>query len=218
MYTRMGFFKKLKLIIRGLYLSFKLLIRPEDLQTLIKLGDVFTELPAYEAALAQLKSDPEAATLIYEKYSPGIPSMEELKNFPKDTLGYAYYAHLSKNKIDPYISKPCLKKSDRLYLRERQREIHDILHAILDVGIDIPDEGKLNSMFMVKGASPFTTVLVVGSFFHFIFKRPTELPKLIENVRSGWEIGKKAKSPFAIRWEDRFSEPIEQVRKDFGIN
>jgi ubiquinone biosynthesis protein COQ4 len=212
----LSFFKKIFLSLRGLYLAIKLLLFPEDLQTLIKLGDIFTGLPAYESALKQVKLDTNAETLINERYSPGIPSIEELRNFPKDTLGYAYYAHLSKNNIAPYVSRPCIRDSDRLYLRERQREIHDILHAVLDVGIDIPDEGKLNSMFMVKGASPFTTILVVGSFLHFIFKKPTELPKLIENVRAGWEIGAKSKSPFAVRWEEQFEKPIEQVRKDFS--
>jgi ubiquinone biosynthesis protein Coq4 len=211
-------FQKVFLTIRGFYLAIKLLIFPEDLQTLIKLGDIFTALPAYEAALTQLKKDPEAAQLIAEKYSPGIPSLEELKELPKESLGYAYYTHLTKNKIAPYIARQCIRDSEKLYLRERQREIHDILHAVLDVGIEIPDEGKLNSMFMVKGASPFTTILVVGSFLHFVFKKPWELPVLIESVRTGWDIGTRAKSPFALRWEEMFLTPLEQVREKFGMN
>jgi ubiquinone biosynthesis protein Coq4 len=203
--------------VRGFYLALKLLLNPEDLQTLIKLGDLLTDLPAYASALEQLKQDPKVQTLIETRYSPGIPTLAQLKDYPEESLGKAYYKQLTKYNLSPYVALNTKDKSENIYLRERSREIHDILHTVLDLGITTEEEAQLNAFFMVKGATPFTTIIVVGAFLHFLFKRPSELPKLIQMVRISWDMGSQMKSPFAIRWEEFMTKPMSDAKKELGL-
>jgi len=211
------FFKLSFKCFRGLFLALKLLFNPEDLQTLIKLGDLLSDLPAYSVALTQLKKDPQAKILIEERYAQGIPSLHELKNYPEDSLGRAYYNQLTKFNLEPYVSTTIKSPSENIYLRERSREIHDIIHTVLDLGITTEEEAQVNAFFMVKGATPFTTIIVVGAFLHVIFKRPSELPRLIQMVQKSWNLASQAKSPFAIKWEEFMNRPLAEAKKELGI-
>lgn len=203
--------------IRGLYLATRLLLKPEDLQTLIKLGNILTDLPAYSSALSQLKADSEIRVIIENRYSPGIPTMDQLKLYPEGSLGKAYYNQLSKYNLAPYVALPTKDMPENFYLRERSREIHDIIHTVLGLGISVEEEAQVNAFSMVKGATPFTTIIVVGAFLHFLFKRPSELPKLIQCVRKSWDMGTQMKSPFAIRWEEFMDRPLNDVKKEMGF-
>lgn len=211
------FFKLFGKYLRGFYLAIRLFLRPEDLQTLIKLGNLLTDLPAYSSALSQLKADPEIKIMIETRYSPGIPTMDQLKLYPEESLGKAYYNQLSKYNLAPYVALPTKDMPENFYLRERSREIHDIIHTVLGLGITVEEEAQVNAFSMVKGATPFTTIIVVGAFLHFLFKRSSELPKLIQCVRKSWDMGTQMKSPFAIRWEEFMDRPINEVKKEMGF-
>lgn len=211
------FFKLTGKFIRGFYLAIRLLLKPEDTPTLLKLGNLLTDLPAYSAALGQLKANPEIKKLIDARYSPGIPTMTQLKSYPEGSLGKAYYNQLSKYNLEPYVALPTKNESENVYLRERSREIHDIIHTVLGCGITVEEEAQVNAFNMVKGATPFTSIIVVGAILHFIFKRPSELPRVIELVKKSWDLGEKLKSPFEIKWEEYFARPMEEVQREMGF-
>lgn len=83
---------------------------------------------------------------------------------------------------------------------------------MLNIGTTVEEEAKLNAIFMVKGCSPFTSVIVAGAFFHFLFKRPSELVKLTCEVNQGFNYGEQLRTPFAFRWEEHIHTPLSEVR------
>ncbi|AZZ38117.1 hypothetical protein CIK05_15350 [Bdellovibrio sp. qaytius] len=206
------------LICKAIYFAVRLFLRPHELDTLINLANQLTDLPAFDAAVEHLKQDASAKMLIEQRYSPGMPTLEELKNYPADTFGHDYYKHMSKYGLTVYPTKFTLDMPEKIYVRERQREIHDLVHALLDIGITVEEEAKLNAVFMPKGCSPFTSVIVAGAFFHFLFKRPKELIKLTQFVNDGFNYGETMASPFAIKWEEHFHTPTAQLQQLLGVS
>ena len=59
--------------------------------------------------------------------------LDNLADYDKNTLGYAYYRFMTDNQITP-DSRPVVRyvpDYDLAYIMQRYREIHDFLHVIL---------------------------------------------------------------------------------------
>lgn len=205
------------LISKASYYGVRLFLRPHELDTLINLANQLTELPAFDAAVEHLKTDAAAKALIEQRYSPGMPSLEELKNYPENSFGHDYYKHMTSYGLTVYPTKFTMDMPEKIYVRERQREVHDLVHALLDIGITVEEEAKLNAVFMPKGCSPFTSIIVAGAFLHFLFKRPKELIKLTRYVNDGFNFGEQMVSPFAVKWEEHFYTPTAQLQQLLGV-
>ncbi|MES2802307.1 MAG: Coq4 family protein [Bdellovibrionota bacterium] len=206
------------LIIKASYYGVRLFLRPHELHTLISLANQLTELPAFDAAVEHLKTDKAAKELIEQRYSPGMPTIEELKNYPANSFGHDYYKHMASHRLTVYPTKFTLDMPEKIYVRERQRQIHDLVHALLKIGVTVEEEAKLNAVFMPKGCSPFTSVIVGGAFLHFLFKRPKELIKLTRYVNDGFNFGEQMASPFSVKWEEHFYTPTAQLRRLLGVS
>jgi ubiquinone biosynthesis protein Coq4 len=215
---KLKIFKTPILISKATYYGIRLFLRPQELNTLINLANQLTELPAFDSAVEHLKGDASAKSLIEQRYSPGMPSLEELKNYPANSFGYDYYKHMSLYGLTVYPTQFTSSMPEKIYVRERQREIHDLVHALLNIGITVEEEAKLNAVFMPKGCSPFTSVIVAGAFLHFLFKRPSELIKLTRYVNDGFNFGEKMVSPFAVKWEEHFYTPTSQLQQLLGVS
>lgn len=204
--------KILKVIFAGIYYSLKILIIPKDITSILKLGDLLTNSNAFDQSLERAKNDLGARQLIGERYTEGGIVMDVIKNAPSGTLGAAVLEHLRKFNLNSYGVSMKSDVSERIYLRERQREIHDILHCVFDLDIEIKDEAKLNAIVMAQVYSPISTLIVAGSVIHTLFKTPNELPQLIDSIVDGIEIGRRSASIFSIKWEELMLQPIDVAK------
>ena len=157
------FLRLFSIFARATAYTVRLLITPKDIFTLLKLGDLLTESQAFELFLNRAEKDSGAAELIEKRYSVGIPSLDTLQTFPEGTLGHAFSQHMVLNNLQLYPLPIQPNISKKIYLRERQREIHDILHAVFGLGIDIKDEAQLNSILVAQSCPPISVVIVTGS-------------------------------------------------------
>lgn len=199
-------------VLKAMYYGVRLFLRPHELNTLIQLANQLTDLKAFDEAVLHVKEDAQAKALIAERYSPKPLNMEKLKTCAPGSFGLAYYNHMQAFGLTPYFAPDVSLASEKIYLRERQRVVHDYVHALLNIGTTVEEEAKLNAIFMVKGCSPFTSVIVAGAFFHFLFKRPSELVKLTREVNQGFNYGEQLRTPFAFRWEEHIHSPLSEVR------
>lgn len=194
--------------------ALRILRDPKDIRALLKLGDLLSETEAFRFAADRLLRDPAVSRLAEERYSPGFPSIETLRGMPEGSLGQAFAAHMELNGLSPYPRSSRDSPDGRVYLRERQREIHDILHAVLGYGIDVADEAALNAFLMAQCPIPISTLIVAGSVIQTVFKNPNRLPSHLERIAEGWKIGKSARTPFAIRWEECWARPVTEMRHE----
>ncbi len=206
---------KLKLILiwaKLVVYSIKMLLKPKDIFTLLKLGNLLTDTQSFRLFVQNVKSSPEASVLINSRYSL-LPLNENWQAlYPENSLGWAYHQHLNKNGLQTYpfqISKDC---SEAVYLRERQREIHDILHAAFGLGIDIADEAQLNSILIAQGAAPISVLIVAGSMIHTVFKTPDQTLKIANAIVTGYSYGKRIRSVYSLEWEELLGLPLKDVR------
>lgn len=209
---KLTFFNLPVKVCKAIYYGVRLFFRPHELDTLIQLANQLTDLKAFDEAVLHVKKDSQAHILITERYSPPPLDLEKLKTCAKGSFGLAYYHHMRHFGLTPYYAPDVSCVSEKIYLRERQRVIHDYVHALLDIGTTVEEEAKLNAIFMVKGCSPFTAVIVAGAFFHFLFKRPSELIKLTREVNQGFNYGEQFKTPFALKWEEHIHTPLSEVK------
>ena len=111
-------------------LVWKLFRKPGDIESLLGLGNLLNGLSSFHRYVGQVKADQDARVLVDARYSPGLPSMEALGAMPTGSLGHGLFLHLTTHKLGlyPFPLKP--EYDDGQYLRERQREIHDLLHTL----------------------------------------------------------------------------------------
>lgn len=211
------FFKIISVISKILYLSLRILFRPEDIQSILKLGDLTTDTEGFKLYLSKALKDPEAYQLIEQRYSKGGFKMDELAKAPEGSLGAALYKHMTDFKLDPYHIAIQPGYSQGIYLRERQREIHDILHSVYGLGIDVKDEAQLNAIVMAQVFSPIATLIVAGSLIHTLFKTPSDLPALFEAIVNGFQQGKASKNVFSVKWEELMDQPLSLVRQSIRL-
>ena len=149
--------------------------------------------------------------------SPSLPPLSDFENYPKGSFGKAYFDHLTKNKLTNYTPHLNEESSDETYLRERKREIHDIIHTLLGRSISIKEEACVNAFMMAHTGVPISTVIVSGTILSTLLREPEKLNEMISEIIWGWNQGQKARSVFGYHWEEKFKEPLEQVRAEiFG--
>ncbi|XP_076352502.1 ubiquinone biosynthesis protein COQ4 homolog 2, mitochondrial-like isoform X2 [Tachypleus tridentatus] len=69
-------------------------------------------------------------------------NIENLKTFPQETLGYAYYRFLTENGVSPDSRLPVQFVDDLnlAYVMQRYREVHDLIHTILGMPTNMQGE------------------------------------------------------------------------------
>lgn len=202
----------------GFFLALRVLVRPKNgIHALIKFGNVISTIKAYQIAVDHIMQDEEARELIVSRYSNGFNSIEDFAKYEEGTLGGEYYRKMTKLNLVCYPYKIKKEYSDVEYVRERRREIHDLLHVVLNYNTTLVGEASLNSFLVGKAKMPTCMFIVIGIILRTTFKNPKDLNHLIDSIVNAYVRGNKAKSPFAIKWEEYLDKPIEDARAAFGV-
>lgn len=206
------------MVIKGIYYSILSIIKPNGgLEGLLKLGALITDSKANHIALNRIKEHLDARHLIRERYSLGLPSLEEMSHFHKNSTGYLFYKQMTGEGLDlfPYVDKKNLTEVE--YMRERRREIHDILHVVLEYDTSLKGEAALNMFLAAQSGMPISYLVVVGVILKFIFKQPHELKGLMDLLAEAWQKGKNSKCIFGIKWEKWLEKDVEEIRNHLAM-
>lgn len=204
--------KNLWMKLKGVYYTLMVFIRPGNLNALIKVGNLISETQAFALALDKIKEDPDAQALINERYSAGLPPMEELQNYAPNTLGRLFYEHIHQAGLDTFPTQDMSGYTETVYLRERRRELHDVLHVVLDYETSLPGEACLNTYLASGATMPVCLLIPIGVVVKTIFKQPTDLHQLMQRLADAWQKGQQTRSPFGIRWEDYLDRDISEAK------
>jgi ubiquinone biosynthesis protein COQ4 len=91
----------------------------ESLQSVGELSAALVETPAFDCAAKSLKSDPEAATLIRERYMAPPHDLDKLLRYPSHSLGHIYATRMKKQNFDPDLYSYLKIDSDTSYVEAR---------------------------------------------------------------------------------------------------
>ncbi|CRG96173.1 ubiquinone biosynthesis protein COQ4, putative [Plasmodium gallinaceum] len=133
-----------------------------------------------------MKNDDEGKLILKEK--PLLIRQEicfnELKNLPKNTLGYKYMEFLETYKIHAHDREVAhfFNDANYSYILTRYRHIHDIAHVVYNLNISIESEAALKLIELIQTKLPITLLaILVAPFmtplyrFQYIFK--DKIPK-----------------------------------------
>ncbi len=139
------------------------------------------------------------------------------------TLGRAYHdfmaaENLSAEKLIDVseFSKKLPPGDDMTLFRERNREMHDLLHIVTGYGRDPLGEACLAAFsFAQTGLKGFAVIAIVGA--HRISRVLPGHP-VRRAVFEGYRRGRRAKWLVSADWESLLAEPVAAIRARHGID
>ena len=187
------------------------------LETVGELTYGLLETPAYELMAQHLNQDSACAALICDRYIPPAHDLETLLTLPSNSLGYIYAAQMKKMGFDPNLHAGMTAKSDAEYVELRLSQTHDLWHIV--TGFDTSEIGEigLQAFHLPQFPYPLATMLVTNSLISSTLMEPETLPRLLDAIAQGWQMGKAAIPLFAQKWEEGWEKPLTQWQAELNI-
>ena len=218
--TQNPIFKGFKAILAKLLIvkSFtSMLFGDNSLETVGELTYGLLETSAYDRVAQHLNQDPACAALIRDRYIPPAHDLDALLTLPPDSLGHIYAAQIKKTGFDPNLHAGMTAKSDAEYVELRLSQTHDLWHIV--TGFDTSEIGEigLQAFHLPQFPYPLATMLVANSLIASTLGAPETLPKLLEAIVQGLQMGKTARLLFAQKWEERWEKSLSQWQAELNI-
>jgi ubiquinone biosynthesis protein Coq4 len=197
--------------------SVSMLFGDNSLQTVGELTDGLLKTSACDLMAHHLNQDPDCAALIRDRYIPPAHDLETLLTYPTDSLGYIYAAEMKKKGFDPNLHAGMTAKTDAEYVELRLSQTHDIWHIVTGFDTSVIGEIGLQAFHLPQFPYPLATMLVANSLISSTLKEPETLPKLLEAIAQGFQMGKAAKPLFSQKWEAGWEKPLTQWQAELNI-
>ena len=190
--------------------------KPGELNSLLRIGDLLSETRYFKSCLERVKKSPEGNSLVREQYRRKIPELSSLQSYPIGTLGHDFAQFVQKNGLNIYDRQ--LEGDKLVYLRERSRVIHDILHTVFDYSIELFDEAALNTMLWVQVRYPISLLIICGALARTAILCPGKLPQFFRTLAIARKRALQIKPLFGFRFEEYWNIPTAQVRRALEIS
>jgi ubiquinone biosynthesis protein Coq4 len=190
---------------------------PGDTESVFDIAEAMGQTEAQVAAVAYLKSIPEVAQLIAERYIAPTPNLQELLTLPKDSLGYVYSSHLTEANFDPEFYRKVVIQDDFTYIALRVRQTHDIWHTVTGFGVDVFGEIGLQAFQLAQNRSPLAVMLMAGALLSTI-RASGDLNAMMQVMDRGYRMGIQAKPFLAQKWEEGWDKPLAEWRSELGVD
>jgi ubiquinone biosynthesis protein COQ4 len=194
-----------------------MLLGDNSLKTVGELTDGLLATPAYALLARHLTQDPACAALICDRYIPPAHDLETLLTYPPDSLGYRYAAHLKKTGFDPNLHAGMTAESDAHYVELRLSQTHDLWHVVTGFDTSVTGEIGLQAFHLPQFPYPLGAMLIANSLISSTVREPEGLPRLLDAIAQGFQMGKAAKPLFAQKWEEGWDKPLAQWRAELNI-
>lgn len=196
--------------------------RPDELDHLRKLGNVAANLrdnSAGVALLALAMEDHGFLSLYKQEYYAEAPDLDSLLELPPDSLGYAFATHIRENNLDvEFVGATRSKHPGTQFLAERVRRTHDIVHVLTGFGADKPSEMGVQAFCVAQLPSGIHAAIIAGGLLHALREDLSLIEPVFEAIERGLFLGKRSRFVLGVNWEERWAEPLDQVRAQMGID
>lgn len=180
------------------------------------IGDV----PVYKGELSGARARPEIEAQLdaVRGYAPAV-DLDALARLPDGTLGREYVRFLQTNNLQPIVlTGNCDPEMvARNAFTVRYAIIHDMVHVL--IGFDTSWPGEVGVWAFVGGQnySRGFRVTAVVALMVALVRCPLRLGEAWRCFRRGWGIGKRAKLLLAVRLEEHFARPLDELRAELAI-
>lgn len=197
----------------------KLIVNPNDISPIFK-GKSFLNHKSFKLSLETFRADPHTAELMHTRYlAPEVYDLDALLALPQDTLGYAFASHMKHYELKQ-VFYPALEHTDNddiEYWRQRARQTHDIHHVVL--GFPAIDSGEMaiSAFYLAQHNVPLSALLLGFGFLYTILREPERIDELMRAIQRGWTAGKQSEKLMGVKWEERWEQPLAEVRRSLNV-
>ena len=181
--------------------------------------------------LAKFRADTEAMPWFEEGYLADDPDFDALLTLPQNSLGYLYARHIIDNNLNKTIATDYRRAHERLeaegklegmpaearYAVLRGFQVHDVLHIVTGYLTDGWGEMALQAFTLAQSPLPYSSIWMATLTAQMTFMNPDMTTPVMDAISQGWARGRQSKNLNYTKWEDRFAEPIEALRAEYGL-
>lgn len=151
-------------------------------------------------------------------YLPPI-DLDALATLPDGTFGREYARHMRENGLVPFHVTARIPQDmlERNAFAVRYAVTHDMIHLLLGFATDLPGEIGVLAFAVAQGYSRTQWVSLVFAIVLYPLFAPLRALDVFRELRRGWRLGKAARFVLGERLEDRFAEPLADVRRSLGL-
>lgn len=143
--------------------------------------------------------------------------LDYLSRLPDYTFGYTYYRFLHDNNVTPDSRLPVqfVDDAELAYVAQRYREVHDLIHAILEMPIHMLGEVTVKWVEAIHTKLPMCST---GGLFGAMRLKPKQRRDYI-NVHLPWalRVGFNAKNLMCVYYEKHWEEPLIELQQKLRI-
>jgi ubiquinone biosynthesis protein COQ4 len=211
-------------------------IKEPSAETVLALEPHLTRLARSEDVdryLASMRACPATAQMLEQRYLPPAYTLDDLAVHAPGTLGAAYRHHMVENDLSPdYFEKPSAIEGtkdaeDFAYARLRFYQTHDIWHAVTGYPTSVLGEVAIVGFYLghfeahmgdrAASAIGFSAILAGTMLLHAALFRQDRITHFYRALFDGWTRGRAARPFFAVRWEEQWDRPLEEIRQELAV-
>ena len=165
----------------------------------------------------ELAANPATASALKAKVRIGPIDLHSLASLPTGTLGRVFATHCLQRGIDPnLVSIAAETESD--FVMAHLFEVHDVWHVATGWGNDELGEVGLGGFYLAQLGLPLIALMLVLILLNTIVRQPTTLRARMDALVAGYQMGKSAHPLFGVRWDELWSKPVSEIRRELNLD
>jgi ubiquinone biosynthesis protein Coq4 len=201
------------------WLSALLLFRdPNRLNDVFVLEEATADTDVAAESARRALAHPAGARAAAERYRLPPIDLEALAALPEGTFGRVFSERMRAQGIDPAAIPRREAADDAEYVRAHLYETHDLWHVALGFDTDIPGELGVQAVYAAQVGGALAPLLVTGGLLQALVLARNDWPARVDAVVRGWELGRRARPLFGVRWHELYAAPLTDVRAQLGLS
>jgi len=202
---------------KTLYSLAALVRDPNRLGKVFEMADALATPELLGPMVALLGKEPEGARAFAEKPRLKV-DLVELRTLPPCTFGRSFADDMDRQGLDPSALPNLPTPDDHAYLRAHLYETHDVWHIVTGFGTDWKGEIGLQAFYLSQIPGPLSAALLAVGCLRLAAYEMESRDALMGEIIRGWEMGKRARPLFGVRWNDLWTLSLGEVRARLGVS
>jgi ubiquinone biosynthesis protein Coq4 len=191
---------------------------PTRLDEVWVLADISEDSEEVRAFVSRLRHDPRFAEAMANRPRLGRVDPNALLRLPEGTLGRAYAEFMTARGLSHEDLELVEGDDDRAFAISHLRETHDLWHVATGFDTDVAGELGLQAVYLAQFATPLPVMLLTVGMLNTMLRGMADAPRRLEAITRGWLLGKRARPLFGLDWGARFTQPLEELRRELAID
>jgi ubiquinone biosynthesis protein Coq4 len=202
-----------------MFFGFVDLVRhPDHLDRVFEVSDaaVQTQREMLARMARHFEGDPVGEKALRERRRM-LVDLKELVNLPAGTLGRAFADHMLSNGLDPSALPTLPARNETEFVRAHLYETHDVWHVVTGFRTDVAGELGLQAFYAAQAPGALPWLLLSMGFLNTALYAMDEREARLDAVAGGWEMGRRARPLFGVKWDELWTTPVDEVRRSLGV-